>query len=463
MTFRNPQFTNPLAYNPAHSNAPVPSAPALPHSNNNQQEVDAECEAAKAELRKYGFPQSHRAHIAIALDISYSMQTPNRFYSEMKIARLLRKAMAMAIELSPNKEHSIDIFPFGHTVWGPFTIKEADLESAIDLVLSLTGGYSPETNYNVVAEAIRQKYTGSSAKPHGIVSTEDEPVFCMFVTDGEPIQEIAQAKKQFKWSENNAIFFKFIALIGQQSFFTTNPDEVPFRILKEICNPKSAKILNKDLIILDDPDKLTIQDLFKGYRAWAEDAATHKIIPDPEFVFVNANKHDKAERDLLKAFNKSHGHKKNETDHGHVNDSNDVEDHDDEENQNSGYGLPILFGISGAVILPLLLPTLPLLLMVTAGAAVGLLSNYISTSIYKCIFPSTEDSDHEEDIDSDDDQEVNQSSPNIYQQLGVAPSPSAIPGPAVAYQQQHSAVYYPLNADVQQQGIPSAPPPAYHP
>jgi hypothetical protein len=468
MTFRQP-----LSFNPASLQVgPLPSAPLQEaHLNLHQSEVDAECEAARAELVKYGFPQNHKAHIVIALDISRSMENPNLFYTKGKIAKLLRKAMAMAIELSPNKDHSIDIFPFGEFVWGPITITEKNLENAIQIVWEVAHDYSNGTNYNIVTKAIRQKYTGSSDEPTGIVK-RDDPIFCIFVTDGEPADDISLTKKQFKWSEDNAIFFKFIALNGQQTFYKKDSKAIPFETLKQICNPKAKKIklLNKDLVILDDPDDLTLEHLFKGYRAWAEDAHTHGIIPDPEFTFNKKNIHDSAERKLLKSFKKSHGHHTDEVSHGHANDSDDDDDDDDdhenEARRRSGYGSPVIFGIVGGILLPVLLPSLPFWLMVATGVAVGLVSNFISNSIYNYIcLPTTDDADHDEslsdDNDSDDDHGNNRSGPSIQQQLNIQPSLSAMPVPVVSYQ-SYTGVQYPLvNTGFQQQDIPSHAPPPY--
>jgi hypothetical protein len=104
--------------------------------------------------------------------------------------------------------------------------------------------------------------------------------------------------------------------------------------------------------------------------------------------------------------------------------------------------------------------------MVATGVAVGLVSNFISNSIYNYIcLPTTDDADHDEslsdDNDSDDDHGNNRSGPSIQQQLNIQPSLSAMPVPVVSYQ-SYTGVQYPLvNTGFQQQDIPSHAPPPY--
>jgi vWA found in TerF C terminus len=450
----------PPAVNPAYS-AQFAAAPAHSDSDDDHDEgIHGHCLAAQKQLSQYGFPPSHKAKIAIALDVSGSMENPNQFYSSGKIERLLIKAMSMAIELSPNAKHSVTIFPFGSVAFPPIVIEEHDIENVIELVFASIGrNYSNGTDYNTVAMKIREYYFGSSQKLTKVVPSDQQPVICLFVTDGEPREGILEAKNQFKSSEFNAIFFKFIALVGKQDFFRKN--EEPFSILKEICNTKKAFVPNKDLIILDDPDKLTIVQLFKKYRVWAEEAHHHGILEtDPEFDFDDKKRsHDSAEKNALTSLNKQHNHRNTGKSHGHVNATDD--DHDDEENHDSGWRNLILLGLAGAVVLPLVVTWLPVWLMVTTGFGLGALTHVVSNMIHDCICPVADDADHHGGDESDDDHEEDHASDGMrtFQQLQSASQ--YVVGISAPAPIQYKKFVYSQQAD--QGEHPSVPPPPYQP
>jgi hypothetical protein len=119
-----------------------------------------------------------------------------------------------------------------------------------------------------------------------------------------------------------------------------------FSTLKSIC--KLPGLPNRSLLELNDPDDLTLRNLFMGYRPWAE-AAHEKgvLVNDPEF-------HDGYD-----------------------------------------YSSRIIFGAIGIVLTPLviapiLLPTLPLAFAIALGAAAGITVGAVVKGIKDCIWPQEE-------------------------------------------------------------------------
>jgi hypothetical protein len=266
-------------------------------------EMHKHCEEAKAALVRYGFPENHEAQICIALDVSDSMERTNYFYSSQKIQKLIDKAMSLAIELSPGK-HTVTIIPFGRTAYEPVEIDEHDVKYAVEKVMEAIGGQlSDKTNYHGAVKKIRSHYFGNCNATTGAVISDKPPVFVLFVTDGEHNLEKTEALNQFAWAERNAIFFKFIALKGLQQ-------NLRFKALEEICANNSKTFLpNRRLLILNDPDELTIQLLFYGYRMWVEEAHEHKVLKnDPKINLDIRNPDDIRELAEKEALERQHGH-----------------------------------------------------------------------------------------------------------------------------------------------------------
>jgi hypothetical protein len=220
--------------------------------------------------------------------------------------------MSIAIELSDQQKHSVTIFPFGSVAFDPIEIDEHHLESAVPTIMSNIGGVlSQGTNYNLVVEKIREKYFNSSAPAFTAIPSNQAPVLCFFITDGEPQTQKDEARNQFRYSQYNAIFFKFIALKGKQV-------DLQFNALKTICdkNEPTAVILNKHLITLTDPKELTIQKLFFGFRNWLIEAYEHKIlINNPNINLSIENPDDEEELQEQNKLDISHGHADNRYSH----------------------------------------------------------------------------------------------------------------------------------------------------
>jgi hypothetical protein len=300
---------------------PFPSQPAPPPYNHSEAPAihvkgEDHGEQARAELARYGLPAHHEAQICIILDVSLSMKNPNNFYNSGKIQLLINKAMAIAIELSSGQEHTVTIFPFGKIAYNPIVIKEDEVGSAVHQVMQQIGGeLSNGTNYNLAIEKVRQHYFKTSGALTKASAYAKAPVFAIFVTDGDAREQITEARNQFAWSEHNAIFLKFIALRGQQS-------NLKFETLNLICNNNKIKpggMPNKHLVILNDPDELTIHSLFKRYRLWLEEAHEHNILlTDPNINLDVQNPDDAEEIAEKEALEADHGHEDVAGKHGHV-------------------------------------------------------------------------------------------------------------------------------------------------
>jgi hypothetical protein len=479
---------NPPPYNPFSTTASALSAHHDADSDDDHEgEEHKHCAEARAELIRYGFPQSHKAQIAIALDVSASMHNPNFFYTNRgatlipknfkfgKIQKLIDKAMSIAIELSPGPKHTVTIFPFGETAFPPITIEEHDLKHAVERVWESIGGqFSQGTNYNVVAKAIRQHYFGSNNKPTKAVPTDQPPVFCIFATDGEPLAEVDEARNQFKWSEYNGIFFKFIALKGNQEQLKKLPEELQFQTLKIICNrTKKTFVPNKHLIVLDDPDKLTIHQLFRNYRLWAEEAFSHHILEnDPGIDYNIKNPDDLEEMREMNLLNAEHGHDDAASSHGHLNVKHKTRP-TNRPTPSYNKESVIILGLLGAVIIPLVVTSLPFLLMIGIGFGCGVMAGVIYNAIYDCIFPTTPTGtnypgygsiNHGDDSDSDDDDDHNPQRDlwNRLQSSSHSNSASSVPPSLVYLPNPVTQQYQPLPiSSYQQLTQPTHAPPAY--
>ena len=284
------------------------------HDHEQGDKLHAHCEAARDALTAYGIPPAHHAQICIALDVSGSMESKNKFYSSGKIQRLIEKTMAIAIELSAGDKHTVTIFPFGRYAYDPIELDEHDLKNAVSSVMTAIGRvYSDATNYHAVVQRIRTNYFGDCAPLNKARIYKKDPVFAFFVTDGADNLEQAEAKNQFWYAQHEAIFFKFIALKG-------NDVNLQFPSLKSIgMRTKHTFLENTHLFTLNDPNELTIKLLLDAYRPWLEEAHEHDVLFHEPGVKLNAeNAHDQDDIARMRRFEAEHGHEDLASKHGHV-------------------------------------------------------------------------------------------------------------------------------------------------
>lgn len=302
-----------------------PSAPLLPEHKgepdhciiDSQSELHAHCEEVKDELRRYGFKATHASRVGLVLDISLSMDNLNQFYYPEgydrtaenlkygKVQRLMIKALSLAAELSSDEHHNVTVIPFGKVAHSSIEIEEHGIDTATaDVLESIHWEFDDRTNYHAPQVALRRQFCNDSGPRTTIQQTDQPPAFILWVTDGDSNMKPFEALNEFRYSKYNPMFIKIIALRGKQK-------NLQFEKLREIASQKGI-LPNVDLVILDDPNELTIQTLFKGYRVWLQEAHEHgMLLNDPGIEFANPD--DQAELRQLAALELEHAH----DDHSH--------------------------------------------------------------------------------------------------------------------------------------------------
>lgn len=266
----NPAPVAPMYYYPDEKKIDWDSMPA---------EIVPHAKAAQGVLRKYGM-ERHEARIVVLLDVSASMQQENHFFSHPekgnRVQRLLEKALGMAYLFDDTT--TIDVIPFGDTSYPVVQLTEDNFRNATQLLLDSIGGkLKSSTNYAAAISALRKHAFGDTVtRTKHALRCEKDPVFAIFVTDGEPNVQRDDAVTEFISASFNGVFIKMLALHGAT-------EDVEF--LNEIVRGEHGKmhIDNFDLVTIDDPDKLNMDDLIKKYRGWLEEAFERKMLArDPK-------------------------------------------------------------------------------------------------------------------------------------------------------------------------------------
>lgn len=123
----------------------------------------------------------------------------------------------------------------------------------------------------------------------------DPPVFVIFITDGEPNVKKTEAMNEFTSASHQAIFFKFIALKGKQR-------DMQFTYLQSIDDHevKSRKndvrnlfyIDNSDLVVLNNPDELTVEKLIHEYKGWLIEASEKGLLLHDQKIYRSTKYED---------------------------------------------------------------------------------------------------------------------------------------------------------------------------
>ena len=252
----------------------IPSAP--PQSYNTNVDVPVEIvndvNVGKNEIIRQGM-EGHEARVCLILDVSASMQNPNAFFfSDQKgtqVQLLINKALALAFLFDDNQ--SIEVFPFGDVCFPHISVDRNNFTFAAQLCLDASSGYRPTTNYASAVQAIRKHYFNDSGQRTEPQMCNEPPVFVIFITDGEPNVKKTEAMNEFTSASHQAIFFKFIALKGkQQDLQFTYLQSIDDHDVKKHKNDRRDLfyIDNSDLVVLNNPDELTMENLIHEYRGW---------------------------------------------------------------------------------------------------------------------------------------------------------------------------------------------------
>ena len=282
-----PELNSPPPYNPEWSNQE--------RFKNVPQEIDSHFRGGYEEIAKVGM-QNHEARVCLILDVSASMQQPNQFFKDdqnrNRVQELINKSLALAFIFDDNQQ--IEVFPFGDKAYGPVILSRENFTQATDLIMDCIGGdLLTATNYAAAVKKVRDYYFHDVTVRKKPQACDEPPVFAIFVTDGEPNREKTEAINQFASASHQAIFFKFLALKGKQ-------EDLEFTYLSNLDNHDVKEgnnsddndadrfyIDNSNLVVLKDPNQLTMNELIQEYREWLVEAHQKKILSHDPKVKVN--------------------------------------------------------------------------------------------------------------------------------------------------------------------------------
>jgi len=247
-------------------------------------EIKSEAKELYREIKKVGL-ENHEARVCMVLDISVSMQHKehNQFFfgadekfENGKVQRLINSSVALALLFDNDGE--VEVHPFAGTAYPPVIINRDNFTYAARLVWEATRGVHGSTNYAAPVQAVRAHYFKDAGERTTPLSIKEAPVFSLFITDGDPNMDKTGGRNQFQWASHLPIFFKFLALRGNQQ-------DAEFSFLKDIDDPANKSkffIDNADLVILNQPEDLTMQQLIHEYRGWLMHAHRLGLIGDPK-------------------------------------------------------------------------------------------------------------------------------------------------------------------------------------
>jgi stress response protein SCP2 len=210
------------------------------------------------QLAKHGL-EHHRAHVALCLDISGSMQG---LYRRGSIDALLRRLVGLGIQW----DSQVDVFLFGK---GAYHAGQAAADNYRTFISEQQKRYPLEsgTAYGKVMALVREHYQGRS-------DAEQIPVYVLFATDGDT-SDRNESEQQIREAAQEAIFWQFMA-IGtppeeKKGFFSKllSPD---FKFLAHLDTMPNRFIDNANFFLVRDPAKPSVDQLIEymmvEYPSW---------------------------------------------------------------------------------------------------------------------------------------------------------------------------------------------------
>lgn len=259
---------------------PPPAAPAaVPASATLSLEKRVEQEAPHlvslvkkvgVSLEKAGL-SGHKARVALCLDISASM---SRLYSSGQMAAFTDRILALAARFDDDGE--LDVFLFGTSVQQPEPMELANSRGYVDDLMrrfKLEGG----TYYGAAMQAIRRHYYpngGRGGKP----TSDRMPVYVMFVTDGQTMDE-KKSEEQIRQASFEPIFWQFMGIGKSNKSSNTKKKgffarllESDFSFLEKLDNMEGRYIDNANFFSVDKPDEVSDEELYElllsEYKTW---------------------------------------------------------------------------------------------------------------------------------------------------------------------------------------------------
>jgi len=224
---------------------------------------------ARVVLEKRGLA-THTAAVGLCLDISGSMK--NLFESGL-VQRLIERVMGLGLNFDDNG--AIDVFAFGVEAHDLGEFKAEEFEGAARKILGTTG-LEAGTQYAPAIRSILEHYNFKStglfsrlfrgAKP----AARDQPVYMLFVTDGENSDEEDTVKAMAEASRF-PLFFQFVGIGGGSFSFLRQLDTMQGRFLD-----------NANFFEVRDPTAIPERDLYDmlmaEYPGWVVQAKEKNLL-----------------------------------------------------------------------------------------------------------------------------------------------------------------------------------------
>ncbi len=241
---------------------------------------------AKVSLDKAGIDRSHKARVALLLDISGSM---GGLFQSGKVQTLINRVLALACNL--DDDAAIDVWLFNTSAHAQGQLEAMDFASAgPKYAAKVQGG----TNYAPALNAVRSHYFGGTTRRTAAFHA-DQPVYCMFVTDGQP-QDEQQAEQTLREAAYEPMFVQFMG-IGKSSKHRPAPTgglmsrlfgkqaapDTDFPFLEKLDEMSGRFVDNANFFSVLDPAGVSDEELYDlmlaEYPAWLKLAQAKGMLP----------------------------------------------------------------------------------------------------------------------------------------------------------------------------------------
>lgn len=248
---------------------PVPSAPfesdvfsnarGTTHGRYYQQVLESKRE------NKLG---SHKAKVAVILDVSGSMEYQNNLFSNGSVQRFIDKSLGMAAAFDDDRE--MEFFTFGETSRFEGKVNLGNSQTFLPDLIRKCGGLDGilegRTDYGEAVKTASDYYFSGDKKA-------ETPVFALFLTDGDCNDDKKnKAEREIMKASQNPMFIKFIAIGAPQEQF-------PF--LQNLDDMKGRKVDNVDVVFVRNPDDLKYNDIIREYRGFVVEAKKKGMFSGP--------------------------------------------------------------------------------------------------------------------------------------------------------------------------------------